>query len=250
VDAASLARRLAALPAASMRVAVLRETLSELDEDTAARLCGELVRRSPHGDGGSAGAGAGAGDGAPFDVALLAFNALVDGGELGYERHGELYAAARARGDEQLARLLLSAQPPPPGQPKPVPLGPRELTLGERKAAARTRRRDLLDRLLHDPDPSVLTILLGNPRIVEADVVRLAARRPTSAGAQRVIYRSERFISLYAVKRALVLNPYTPSDVAARLVVLLARGDLVEVERDRSLGEQVRAQAREQLGAR
>ena len=99
--------------------------------------------------------------------------------------------------------------------------GGRELTLGERKSAARGRRRELLDRLLRDPDESVLTILLGNPRITEADVVRLAARRPTTAAAQRTILRSERFIARYNVKRALVFNPYTPTDLAARLVVLL-----------------------------
>jgi hypothetical protein len=236
VDAVALARRLAALPALAMRAAVLREALLALDDEAAAQLLGEVVRRGP--------------DGAPFDAALLAFNAVLDGGgatPLGYERHGALYAAARALGDAKLAHLLLSAQPPPPGDPKPVPLLGREVTLGERKSLARGHRRELLDRLLRDPDPSVLTILLGNPRITEADVVRLAARRPTAAAAQLVIARCERFVARYAVKRALVLNPHTPSDVAARLVLLLTRPDLLQVERDGRLGEAVRAQARVQL---
>jgi hypothetical protein len=236
VDAVTLARRLAALPAAALRKAALRETLLGLDDVRAARLCAELVRRGP--------------SGAPFDRALLALAALLDGNELGYERHGELYAAARQLGDTQLARLLLSAQPSPPGLPQAAPLpGERELTLGERKSLARGRRRELLDRLLRDPDPSVLTILLGNPRITEADVVRLAARRPTTAAAQRLILHSERFIARYAVKRALVLNPYTPSDLAARLVVLLARPDVKQVAADLSLGEAVRLAARGVLQA-
>jgi hypothetical protein len=234
VDAVTLARRLAALPAAAMRKALLRETLLALDDTATARLCAELVRRGP--------------SGAPFDVALLALTALLDGNELGYERHGELYAAARQLGDAQLQRLLLSAQPPPPGLPHAVPLsGDREVTLGERKSLARGRRRDVLDRLLRDPDVSVLAILLGNPRITEADVVRLAARRPTTGAAQRLILGSERFIARYAVKRALVLNPYTPSDLAARLVVLLARPDVEQVAGDLSLGEAVRGAAREML---
>jgi hypothetical protein len=236
VDAVTIAKRLAALPAAAMRRATLREQLSALDDLAAARLCAELVRRGP--------------DGAPFDVALLAFTGLIDSNELGYERHGALYAAARELGDAQLQRLLLSAQPPPPGVPQAAPpLGGRELTLGEKKSLARGRRREILDRLLRDPDVSVLEILLGNPRITEADIVRLAARRPTTAEAQRAILGCERFIARYAVKRALVFNPYTPSDLSARLVVLLSRPDAKQVAEDMSLGEAVRAAAREMLGA-
>jgi len=237
VDAVSLARKLAALPAAAMRQATLCATLDGLDDDAAARLCAELVRRGPHG--------------APFDVALLALTAVLDEGGLGYERHAALYAAARAFDDAQLARLLLSSQPPPPGTPQAAaPLGGRELTLGERKSAARGRRRELLDRLLRDPDETVLTILLGNPRITEADVVRLAARRPTTAGAQRTILHSERFIARYKVKRALVFNPYTPTDLAARLVILLTRPDQREVANDPSLSDSVREAAREALLAK
>lgn len=217
-----------------MRQATLRATLDALDDDAAARLCSEIVRRGP--------------DGAPFDVALLALTALLDAGALGYERHAALYAAARALADEQLGRLLLSSQPPPPAAPQqPLPIGGRELTLGERKSMARGRRREVLDRLLRDPDESVLAILLGNPRITEEDVVRLAARRPTTAGAQRAILRSERFIARYAVKRALVLNPYTPTDLAGRLVILLTRPDQQAVAQDPSLDDSVREAAREAL---
>src|SRR5260370_1343509 len=98
------------------------------------------------------------------------------------------------------------------------------------------------------PGESVLTILLATPRITEEDVVRLAARRPTTAGAQRTILRSERFIARYGVKRALVLNPYTPTDLAARLVVLLTRPDQLAVANDPSLSDPVREAAREALG--
>lgn len=217
-----------------MRQAALRETLATLEPADAARICGELVRRGP--------------DGAPFDVALLALGALLDANALGYDRQAELYAAARGLGDAQLGRLLLSAQPPPPGAPQPAALAEgRELTLGERKSLARGRRREVLDRLLRDPDESVLAILLGNPRITEEDVVRLATRRPTTPAAQRAIVRCERFIGRYAVKRALVFNPYTSSDLAARLVVLLARPDQRSVAEDASLNEGVREAARAAL---
>ena len=235
IDAPTLARRLLALPALAMRRATLREVLQELEPVDGARLCGELIRRGR--------------DGSPYDTALLALNALLDAGELGYGHHSELYESARLIGDEALACLLLSAAPPPPGAPPPAVAIPgySELTLGQRKALARGRRREVLERLLRDPDASVLRILLGNPALVENDVVGLAARRPTTPEAQRVIFGSERFITRYAVKRALVLNPYTPSDLAARLAPLLTLVDLEEVSNDSSLVEQVRQAARDQL---
>jgi hypothetical protein len=236
VDALTLSRKLAALPALAMQRAVLRETLEVMAPAEAAALCGELVRRGR--------------DGAPYDQAVLALTAVLDGNDLGYERHGELYAEARAAGDGALSRLLLSAQPPPPGTPARVPIpGRPEITLGERKSLARGSRtsREVLDRLMRDPDPSVLTLLVENPRITEADVVRIAARRPTTADLQRVIFSCERFIARYGVKRALVYNPYTPSDLAARLVPLLTRTDLIELSEDSKVSGTVRTAAREML---
>jgi hypothetical protein len=235
MEALALSHRLQALPALAMRQAVLRETLAALSVEEAATLCGELVRRGK--------------DGAPYDLALVALNAVLDANELGYDRHQEIYAEARRRGDEPLARLLLSAQPVPDGVPERAPIpGRPDITLGERKSLARgdPRKvpRDLFDRILRDTDPSVLEIVLGNPRVTEGDVVRLAARRPTTVEAQRVIFRCERFIARYPVKRALAFNPYTPSDVAARLVPLLTRPDLKLLMEDSKVADPVRQAAR------
>jgi hypothetical protein len=89
--------------------------------------------------------------------------------------------------------------------------------------------------------------VLTNPRVTEQDAVRLAARRPTTQEAQRVVFRADRFASRYAVRRALVLNPHTPTDLGAQLVSLLTEPDLRMVERDAQLPEPVRAAARAQL---
>jgi hypothetical protein len=234
VPVLALARRLAALPEPAMREAVLAETLLALPDQDAAALAGALVRRAP--------------TGRPYDVALLALTGLLDRNLLGYERRAAIYNVARASDDMLLVRVLLSAQPAPDGAPQAAAIpGRSELTLGERKSLARTRRRDLIDRMLRDPDPSVLEILLGNPRLTESDVIRLAARRPTSAEAQRALFRSARWKSRYPVQRALVLNPYTPSDLAAQLTGMLTEPDLRRVEADAQLADPVRAAARAQL---
>ena len=229
-----LLRRLAALPEPGMREAVLAEQLRSRPTEEAVSLAGEIVRRAPNGR--------------PYDVALLALSGLLDAGRISYDERRELHAIARQRDDILLVRLLLSPKDAPLGVPQPVALpGRPDITLGERKSLARTRDRQLIDRLLHDPDPSVLTILLGNPYLTEADAIRVAARRPTTPEAQRILFRSQRFRVRYAVRKALILNPYTPTDMAAQLVGLLTVPDVKQVERDAQLSDAVRAAARAQL---
>jgi hypothetical protein len=105
----------------------------------------------------------------------------------------------------------------------------------------------MLDRLMRDPAAPVVRILLGNPRLTERDVVAIAARRPQLAEIQLEIARSRRWISRYAVKLALVLNPSTPSDLAVRLIGLLQLPELRQVATEGALGEIVRAAARRRL---
>lgn len=234
IDLAALLRALRALPEARMREAVLAERLVSLPAESAAAIAGEIVRRAP--------------SGAPYDVALLALSGLLDQERLPYEQRSAIYSAARERGDILLVRLLLSPHELPEGRPSAVPIpGRPDITLGERKSLARTRHRELLDRMLRDPEPSVLRILLENPRVTELDVVRLAARRPTTPEAQRTIFRAARFRVRYTVRRSLILNPYTPTDLASQLVGLLDEPDLRRVQADAQLPELVRASARAQL---
>jgi hypothetical protein len=183
--------------------------------------------------------------GAPDHLALAAFIGVLDADLLAYPLRRDLYASAKRRGHEDLAQLFLSAQPAAGELLRPPDLlvGGRALTLGERKQLARGGRRDLLDRLLRDPDPQVVRALLANPRLTEANVVFIAARRPTSPDAQRVIFASRRWIARYRVRRALVLNPHTPADLAIRLLGLLSGLDLEAVAHDAELGAAVREAA-------
>lgn len=119
--------------------------------------------------------------------------------------------------------LVPKEEPPPEGAPLSVPdfgVG-RPLTLGERKSVARGRNPDVVARVLRDPDPAVIRILLGNPSLVEAQVVRLAARRPVQPAVLREVYRSLRWSARHAVRLALVQNPWCPVDVGVRIAPLL-----------------------------
>jgi hypothetical protein len=94
----------------------------------------------------------------------------------------------------------------------------RPLTLGERKSLARTHDRNLLARVLRDPHPDVIRILLDNPTVVEADVVRLCAQRPARAQVLGAVFLHQRWVLRYRVRLALALNPFTPEEITLQLL--------------------------------
>ncbi len=102
----------------------------------------------------------------------------------------------------------------------------RPVTLGERKSLARRMDRKLLRRVLQDPHPDVVRIVLRNPALTEDDVVRLAARRPVAPEVLRELFASQRWLARYRVRLALLRNPWCPLDVALQLVPQLRRADL------------------------
>jgi hypothetical protein len=236
-----LVRRLAALPEPAMRKVVLAQELVTLSQreasDEAVRILRELIH------------GARLRPGPPYSVAVAALALTLDDTErLPYDVRASLYATAKEAELPEVARLFFSS---PPGENEPAKLEPertlvphgRALTLGERKALARGPQRELIARLLRDPDPQVIRNILENPRLTEQDVVLVAARRPASADVLRQVLAS-RWLARYHVKRALVMNPYTPSDVAVRLLAALTEPDLRLVISDPNLAEEVRAQGR------
>lgn len=101
----------------------------------------------------------------------------------------------------------------------------RPITLGERKAFARRVDREWIARVLRDPHPAVIRILLANPGVIESDVLLLCARRPVAQDVLREVFRCARWIVRYPIKVALVLNPYTPLDVALQLAPLIQAQD-------------------------
>ena len=96
----------------------------------------------------------------------------------------------------------------------------------------------------------VIDHLLENPRIVEAHVVRIAARRPIPASTLRAIERSRRFGDRPAIRRALARNPYTPTELSLLLLGGLPASELREIAADETLHATLRTHAREELALR
>jgi len=124
----------------------------------------------------------------------------------------------------------------------------RTLTLGERKSLARRNDREMLARVLRDPHPDVIRILLGNPGLTESDLVRLCARRPVSTEVLREVFKSPRWIVRYQIKLTLALNPYTPLDVALQLTPHLKGQDLRRVASAQDLNDDLREACRRLMG--
>jgi hypothetical protein len=126
----------------------------------------------------------------------------------------------------------------------------RPLTLGERKWLARRPDRETMQRLLGDPHPDVIARLLHNPRITEDDVVRLAAKRPGNRAVLAEIARSTKWLHRPRVRMALVMNPSTPLDVAARTTRLLLRSELELAARSPGIAAGIRALCIDHLARR
>jgi hypothetical protein len=164
----------------------------------------------------------------------------------------------QAAGESLLALERLVRLPPRSGSPSslPPPRDPRvpddrqgrarSVPLGERKSLARRPDRETLQRMLRDPHPDVIRRCMTNPRLVEDDVVRLAARRPGQPAALAEIARS-RWVHRPRVRIALVMNPASPIEVVVRLVGLLIRPELTMAAHSPAVAAPVRALCLEHL---
>ncbi len=168
------------------------------------------------------------------------------------ERVGAIRAAA---GDAQLpaaCRLLrcstrrghfLDREDDTPNVNLPQRADGRPLTLGERRALARKPSRAGIAKLMSDPHPMVVRILLANPRLTEDDVVAMAAKRPAPREAIAEIAKA--WSRRARVRMAILLNPGSAPGVAVPLLGLLSRPELAEVARAADVPAVVRTTAGE-----
>ena len=107
------------------------------------------------------------------------------------------------------------------------------LPLGVLKSRARlTRNPDELSRFAVASNAAVIREVLKNPRLTEELVVRIASRRPARPEPLEEIWRSPRWNTQPAIRRALVFNPYLPPELGVKIVPTLAQADLRELARD------------------
>ncbi|HEY8431617.1 MAG TPA: hypothetical protein VIL20_24725 [Sandaracinaceae bacterium] len=236
--ARALARSLESIADPSIRVRYVRSVIEAMRPADAAELVTVAV------------SGAEARDGSQGALLLALCLALAD--EDAVPVRDAIVRAALERGHHATASLLSparAAREAAEDEPAVPDFGTgRPLTLGERKALARRRDRQLLARVLHDPHPDVIRILLTNPALTEDDVLRLCARRPVPPEVLREVFRSTRWIVRYRVRRAIVQNPFAPIDVALQLAVHLDAPDARAIATAGDLSPAVRDACRRVAG--
>jgi hypothetical protein len=167
-------------------------------------------------------------------VVVETFGLLAHADRLPGGLRGALVTAAVMIGEDTLVSLVEgdarndSSERRRHGRARAGSLAEQGETLGRRKTLARTVTGDLFVRVLDDPHPEVIRNALLNPHATEAHAVRVAARRPVSAGILEVVAHS-RFHVRPAVRRALALNPDCPTPLACRIVATMLPLDLKAV---------------------
>jgi hypothetical protein len=237
VDARAIASKLVVLPERDMRAARLREIVMARSAEDAAWLLDALAT-------------AGRAGGPPFDLSLLAAVDLTTGDTLPYTWRRAIFQAARAHGLAACQELLLTdpmVADERSAAPRPLVPGTRPLTLGERKSLARSWRRDVLERLLADPNAEVVALLLVNPHVTQRDILSIATSRRSSPEVLNLVLGARRWGVDPRVRRALVRNPNLPTATALRLVGLLNRTELEEIATDPHLPESLAAALRRRL---
>ncbi len=204
-------KRMLALPEAGMRSRILAEKLRTYDAELCLALLSALLERSVRRETKAQ------------QLLLDLCTARPLAAVLGYENTRRVYELAHCRDEERITQLFLfsrneGARLPGKGflerENDKLP----DESLGWRKKCARGSDRLKLDRLLFDRNPTVIRLLLQNSRIIERDVVKIAAMRPANPLCLHEVFANERWRRRYQVKVALACNPYTPVDIALACV--------------------------------
>ena len=154
--------------------------------------------------------------------------------------------AAAAHGERLTTEFLVLPLVPPVDEEEletPDYGGDRPLTLGERRALAIQPSRAILERVLVDPHPMVAARLLGNPKLTEAEAVRIAARRLVPPALLAEVARHDRWRLRRRVAAALAHNPLTPHEFAVTLLPGLDARAVRDVFADVQLSQALRTAA-------
>lgn len=236
-EAKALAERLLHLTDPKMREATLGERLKGLDALLAAEVVEIICQGAERGD----------------RLYQEAFFYILDVKALervlGPRKVSELQREFTKREYGAARRLFFEASPDGMEEPAEGERRPKE-GLGLRISQARRPSPRFIEKLLFDPDPRVIKALLGNPRLTETEVMRIASSSRATPAVLEAIALDPRWASRYSVKLALIYNPRTPAGIAIGLLPFLLSQDLRELSQEGRIPPVVKAEAEKLLGLR
>lgn len=210
-----MVRLVGSLPELTMRRASIGSALCALPVEEAVWSIDQLIR------------GALWGDEAALEAMLACSYWLIHVRlEDDYELLKSLFEAAY-EADRQAVLSLMRDAPPQrslaAGRSLPEVRLPmeRDTTLGERRAMAGGSNRRMLERLLMEPSPLVISRLLDNPHIRLQDVIVIASRRPTTPDLLEEVALNAKWFRRHDVREALALNPFVATGLALKILPTL-----------------------------
>jgi hypothetical protein len=125
-----------------------------------------------------------------------------------------------------------------------------EMALGEKIALARIAAAGVIPSLLAEPRVEVIAALLGNPRLIEENVLLLCAGERVTTQILSAVGTHPHWRQRHAVKMALLRNAATPAAVSLGFLDSLSASDLEEASTLVGIPRMVRITAKQILESR
>ncbi len=224
--AKAISKLVSSIPEKKMQRARLSEQLSGMDVETVSELLNYIVQMS--------------------EDDKLAFKnvvgALIDSqflvSALGNAKMSDIYIKLEEKGYYSVREMLVSypMKRRKASESDSTPsLEMDALPLGTKKSLAKSNSKEVLDKLIHEQNPAVIKNILNNPRITEKDVLKMITRRPVKAEIITEVVNSRKWTEMYIIKKAIIMNPYTPTKIALNLLHFMLLQSLKEIASDTQL---------------
>ncbi len=133
----------------------------------------------------------------------------------GEEEREELAPALEEEEDENLAQRLAN------------------MSVAEKVKLAMTGDKFVRTLLIKDSNKMISTAVIKNPRLTEAEVVKITASKTTPDDILRLVARNKQWLKNYNIRVAMVMNAKTPLPVSMRLLDSLNTMDLAKAAKSK-----------------
>ena len=124
------------------------------------------------------------------------------------------------------------------------------LALGQKIALARQASARVLGALILEGNSQVVEPAVGNPRLTEAQVLKLLARDKLPVAVVPALCRQRRWTSAPNVIMALMRYPHTPPELAQHILPGISSAELRELSQTKTISQRLRRQIERELAQR
>ncbi len=107
------------------------------------------------------------------------------------------------------------------------------MSVAEKIKLAMTGNKFVRGLLIKDSNKMISTAVVKNPRLTEAEVVKITASKTTPDDILRLVARNKEWLKNYKIKVSMVMNAKTPLPVSMRLLDSLNTRDLAKVAKSK-----------------